>query len=172
MAARRRTDFNAAILVRGAVRLAFGMRRFLFSWMKITLRPGNYGRTASPAANSIMERGILLYMKTTWQIPTLFLGVALVFTPALSWGRQSDTNNGSAAKQDMKDAGHETGNAAKDAGRGTKHGTEKAYDSTKHGTEKGYNATKHGTKKAWSKTKNTTKGAVDGGKEGAHQPPQ
>ena len=80
------------------------------------------------------------------------LGAVLASAPALAWSQDS-------AKQDMKAAGHETKNAAKDAAHGTKKGTEKAY-----------NSTKRGTKKAWHKTKNTTKGAVEGGKEGAHEP--
>jgi len=63
------------------------------------------------------------------------------------------------AKQDMKQAGHDTKDAAKDAGHGTKKAAGKAYTSTKNGTKKAYN-----------KTKNTTKGAVNGGKEGAKQP--
>ena len=78
------------------------------------------------------------------------LGAVLASAPALAWSRDS-------AKPDIKAAGHETKNAAKDAA---------------HGTKKAYNSTKRGTKKAWHKTKNTTKGAVEGGKEGAHEPPR
>jgi hypothetical protein len=76
-----------------------------------------------------------------------------------SWLERPTPVQENSAKQDMKDAGHETKNAAKDAGRGTKQGTKKVYRSTKRGT-----------KKAWNKTKNTTKGAANGAREGAKQP--
>jgi len=59
----------------------------------------------------------------------------------------------------MKNAGHESKDAAIDTGRGVKQGTKKAYHKTKHGT-----------KKAWHKTKNTTTGAAHGAKEGAKRP--
>jgi hypothetical protein len=107
------------------------------------------------AANSETENGIFIYMKMNRQFSALFLGATLACGPALGWGQQSD--NG--AKQDMKNAGHESKNAAKDAGHGAKQGTKKAYHSTKRDT-----------KKAWHKTKDTTKGAANGAKEGARQP--
>lgn len=44
--------------------------------------------------------------------------------------------NDSGAKQDMKNAGHESTAATKDAGRGVKQGTKKAYHKTKRGTKK------------------------------------
>jgi len=44
--------------------------------------------------------------------------------------------NDTGAKRDMKDAGHETSDAAKDTGRGVKQGTKKAYHKTKRGTKK------------------------------------
>ena len=96
-------------------------------------------------------------MKTIRLFPSILLGAALACTPALV--RAQSTAQDSGAKQDMRNAGHETKNAARDAGSGVKHGTKKAYHKTKRGT-----------KKAWGKTKSTTKGAVDGAKEGAHQP--
>jgi hypothetical protein len=99
-----------------------------------------------------------LYMKIKWKFPAILLLAVLTCGSALDWGEPTAAQDNSA-KQDMKDAGHETKNAAKDAGHGTKQGTKKAYRSTKQGT-----------KKAWSKTKNTTKGAADGAKEGAKQP--
>ncbi len=40
------------------------------------------------------------------------------------------------AKQDMKDAGHETKEATKDAGRGIARGTKKGYHKTKHGLKR------------------------------------
>lgn len=90
--------------------------------------------------------------------PSILLGAAMACTPALIRA-QDAPHQDSGAKQDMRDAGHETKNAAKDAGHGVKQGTKKAYHKTKHGT-----------KKAWHKTKSTTKGAVEGAKEGARQP--
>jgi hypothetical protein len=104
-------------------------------------------------------------MKTRFYIPAIFLGAALMCLPAQGFAQQTDTtpapsqDNGAKAKQDMKNAGHETKDAAHDTGDGVKHGTKKAYHSTKNGT-----------KKAWNKTKSTTKGAADGAKEGAKQP--
>jgi hypothetical protein len=99
-------------------------------------------------------------MKTNQNFSRLLLAATLVFTPALGFSLPtSSTSQDSGAKQDMKDAGHDTKSAAKSAANGTKQGTKKAYHSTKRGT-----------KKAWHKTENTTKGAVDGGKEGAKQP--
>lgn len=103
-------------------------------------------------------------MKTKGSLPVLLLTAALACGPAIGWAQRNDpdrvdSSQDHSAKQDMKHAGHETKDAAKDAGRGTKKGTEKTY-----------NAAKNGSKKAWHKTKNTTKGAVNGGKEGAHEP--
>jgi Ni/Co efflux regulator RcnB len=97
-------------------------------------------------------------MKTKSQLSALLLATALVCAPALTFSQPSAAQD-TGAKQDMKNAGHETKDAAKDTGSGVKRGTKKAY-----------HATKHGTKKAWHKTRDTTRGAVNGGKEGAKQP--
>ena len=86
---------------------------------------------------------------------TLIATLALAFPVPAALAQTSDFG----AKQDMKNAGHESKNAAKDAGHGAKQGTKKAYHSTKRDT-----------KKAWHKTKDTTKGAANGAKEGARQP--
>jgi len=109
-------------------------------------------------------------MRTKWQLSAFFLGAVLVFGPALGSSQPSSPSQDSGAKQDMKDAGHETKSAAKDTGHAINQGTDKAYHSTKHQTKKAYHSTKRGTEKAWDKTENTTKGAVNGGKEGARQP--
>ena len=98
-------------------------------------------------------------MRTKWQLSALFLGAVLVCGPALGWSQPSSPSQDSGAKQDMKDAGHESKDAAKDAGHGVK-----------QGTKKGYHKTKQGTKKAYHKTKDTTTGAANGAKEGAKQP--
>jgi hypothetical protein len=44
-------------------------------------------------------------------------------------------------KQDMKDAGHHTKDAAKDTGHGVKQGTKKTWHSTKRGTKHAAHAT-------------------------------
>lgn len=125
---------------------------------------GSIPRTFSPVpANPVQEKRILLYMKTNATFPALLLTAALVFTPALSLGQTTAT-------QDLKTAGHDTKDAAKDTGHAVKKGTTKAYDKTAHGTKKAYHATTHATKKAAVKTKDTAKGAVEGGKEGAKKP--
>lgn len=98
-------------------------------------------------------------MTTKRQLSTWILATALTCTPVLGWSLQPNPSQDSGAKQDMKDAGHDTKNAAKSAGHGVKQGTKKAY-----------HATKNGTRKAWHKTKSTTKGAIEGGKEGAKAP--
>ena len=116
-------------------------------------RDGSIGSAANPAP----ANGISLSMMTKQHLSAMILSAALSCMPVIALSQQSTTDSG--AKQDMKNAGHETSNAAKDAGNGTKQGTKKAYHSTKRGT-----------KKAWHKTTSTTKGAVDGGKEGAKQP--
>jgi Ni/Co efflux regulator RcnB len=98
-------------------------------------------------------------MKTKRQLSALFIGAALVCGPIFGWSQPSSQSQDNGAKQDMKDAGHESKDAAKNAGR-----------SVKQGTKKTYHKTKRGTKKAWHKTENTTNGAVDGAREGAKRP--
>jgi len=98
-------------------------------------------------------------MRTKWQVSAFFMGAVLACAPALVWSQSPSPSQDSGAKQDMKDAGQQTKDAAKDAGHSVKQGTKKAYHKTKHGT-----------KKAWHKTKDTTTGAVNGAKEGAKQP--
>ena len=91
---------------------------------------------------------------------TILLAAVLVAGPVVIVGQTTPAPaQDSSAKQDLKDAGRDTKNAAKDAGNGIKKGTKTAARKTKNGT-----------KKAWNKTKNTTTGAVDGAKEGAKQP--
>ena len=95
-----------------------------------------------------------MVMTTKWHLSLFLLGAVLATRQAPGWAHDG-------AKQDMKDAGHETKDAAKDAAHGAKTGTRKAYHSTKRGT-----------KKVWNKTKNTTRGAVNGAREGSKEPPQ
>jgi hypothetical protein len=79
---------------------------------------------------------------------------SLALAAALSIGATS-TLAVAQAKQDMKEAGHDTKDAAKDTGHGVKTGTEKGYDKTKSGTKKVFHKTKSGTKKAYHKTVKT-----------------
>lgn len=92
---------------------------------------------------------------------SILLTAALLSGPVVGWSLQDQqpATQQPSAKQDMKNAGHDTKNGAKDAGHGVKKGSNKAYHSTKRGT-----------KKAYGKTKSTTKGAANGAKEGAKQP--
>ena len=62
--------------------------------------------------------------------------LAAALTLSLPAFAQPQTDAG--AKQDMKDAGHETKNAAKDAGHSVKQGTKKAYHKTKRGVKKAH----------------------------------
>lgn len=95
------------------------------------------------------------------QLSAFLLATVLACAPALALGQQSTntSRHTNTAGQDMRNAGHDTANGARDAG----HATEK-------GTKKAYHKTRTGTKKAYHKTKNTTQGAVQGAKDGAHQP--
>ncbi|MBB5055397.1 putative small secreted protein [Granulicella aggregans] len=55
------------------------------------------------------------------------------------------------AGQDIKDAGHETKQAAKDTGHGIKKGTKTGYHKTKNGTKKAYHKTGSGIAKVGDK---------------------
>lgn len=94
-------------------------------------------------------------MKMTRQMSAILLGAALTCVPAFAFSQQPYPGEDHQAKQDMKNAGHETKQAAKDAGQGVKHGAQKA---------------KRHTKRGWHRTKNATTGAVNGAREGAHNP--
>lgn len=60
------------------------------------------------------------------------------------------------AKQDMKDAGHETKMAAKDVGHGTVRATKKTGHAIGHGAKKVTHATASGTAKGADKIKEKT----------------
>jgi len=77
---------------------------------------------------------------------TFFLMTVLVFGMSSAFAPAQD-----GAKQDMKNAGTETKNAAKDTGHGISKGTKKAYHKTKRGTKKAYHKTARGTKHAVNK---------------------
>ena len=61
-----------------------------------------------------------------------------------------------SAKQDMKDAGHETKEAAKDAGHGTVKATKKTGTAIKHGTKKVVHGAASGTEKGAAKVEDKT----------------
>lgn len=83
-----------------------------------------------------------------------------VVTAALLMGTGAPVMFAQTAGQDIKDAGHDTKDAAKDTGHGVKKGTTKAWHGTKKGTEKAYDGTKSGTETAYDKTKSGTKKVV------------
>jgi hypothetical protein len=74
---------------------------------------------------------------------TLTLGSASVFA--------STPIAGQTAGQDMKDAGHDTKDAAKSTGRGVKKGAKTGYRKTKNGTKKAYHKTGEGVAKVGDK---------------------
>ena len=61
-----------------------------------------------------------------------------------------------SAKQDMKDAGHETKQAAKDAGHGTVTATKKTGHAIKHGTKKVVHGAASGTERGAAKVEDKT----------------
>ena len=77
----------------------------------------------------------------------LGLGAVLLALSALGFAQATDTTTpqDNSAKQDMKDAGHDTKMAAKKSGHAVKKGTKKAA----HKTAK---TTKHGAQKVEDKT--------------------
>lgn len=92
----------------------------------------------------LSQAGISLPTEKIMQIrkaSTLFLTAVLTFgmSSALMSAQEG-------AKQDMKNAGHETKDAARDTGHGISKGTQKAYHKTKRGTKKAYHKTANGTK--------------------------
>ena len=68
--------------------------------------------------------------------------------------------NDPGPKQDMKNAGSDTKQAASEDGHGVSHGTKTAYRKTKSGTKTGYHKTVNGTKTGYHKTAHATKTGV------------
>jgi len=58
------------------------------------------------------------------------------------------------ATQDLKNAGHDTGNAASNTAHAAKTATKKAYNKTRSGARKAYRKTANGTKTAAHRTQN------------------
>ncbi len=67
---------------------------------------------------------------------------------------QSSTDPG--FKQDMKNAGHSTKNAAKDTGHAIEHETKKVWHSTKHTTKRATHKATHKTYKGARKVERST----------------
>ena len=76
----------------------------------------------------------------------LMLSSLFIFTGASLLAAQD------SATQDMKDAGHETKNAAKDTGRATKKVAKKTKRTVKKGTHKAAEKTQEGAEKVKDKT--------------------
>ena len=74
-----------------------------------------------------------------------WIGLSLVLLFGVSFAQDS-------AKQDMKNAGHETKQAAKDTGHATKKTAKKAGHKVKKGTHKAAQKTDEGAKKVEDKT--------------------
>jgi hypothetical protein len=86
--------------------------------------------------------------------PALFLTVALA---GATFGTvESAPQEEQSPKQDMKDAGHATKNAAKDTGRATKKTAKKTGHAVKHGTKKAVNKTAEKTQEGADKVRDKT----------------
>jgi hypothetical protein len=83
-------------------------------------------------------------------IPTLLLSIALC-GPALAMPTQDQS-----ASQDIKDAGHDTKDAAKDTGRATKKTAKKTGHAVKKTTKKAANKTAAETKEGAQKVEDKT----------------
>ena len=78
----------------------------------------------------------------------------LLLAASLAVGLACGTALAQTAGQEMKDAGHDTKNAAVDTGHATAQTTKKVYHKTKRGTKKVYHKTAQGTKTAAHRTEN------------------
>src|SRR6202051_391370 len=83
--------------------------------------------------------------------PALFLSVALATT---AWATTPQDEQ--SPKQDMKDAGHATKNAAKDSGRATKKTAKKTGHAVKHTTKRAAHKTADQTQEGAQKVKDKT----------------
>lgn len=90
-------------------------------------------------------------MKAKLLSTALIAGVLSIGLPVIA---QSSTDPG--FKQDMKDAGHSTRNAAKDTGNGVKSGTQKTWHATKHTTKKATHKTAQKTDEGAKKVEHKT----------------
>jgi hypothetical protein len=97
---------------------------------------------------AVLKRGIK-EMSLRKHGPVLFLAIAMAGTAFGAAPQDSP-------KQDMKDAGHETKNAAKDAGRGTKNAAKKSGHAVKRTTKKAAHKTASKTEQGAQKVKDKT----------------
>jgi hypothetical protein len=99
-----------------------------------------------------------MYMKHTRNpfFGTLLLGSMFCMgaCPVLAYTNPQTTDPG--FKQDMKDAGHNTKNAAKDTGHGIKSGTKKSWHATKRTTKKATHKVAHKTDEGARKVEHKT----------------
>ena len=91
--------------------------------------------------------------------------LSVVLASALICGAGVTVRAQDTAQQDVKDAGHDTANAARDTGHATKHETKKAYHKTKSGTHRAADKTKEGTHVAADRTKEGAQTGADRTKE-------
>jgi hypothetical protein len=82
---------------------------------------------------------------------SIVLLAGMVGASGAAWGQADQT-----ATQDMKDAGHETKEAAKDTGQATKKAATKTGHAVKKTTKKTVHATAKGTAKAADKVEDKT----------------
>jgi hypothetical protein len=88
---------------------------------------------------------------------TLFLAVALAAGMAIAQDATTSTpSSQTSAKQDMKDAGHATKDAAKDVGHGTKTAAKDVGHATKKTTKKAVHKTASKTEEGAAKVENKT----------------
>jgi hypothetical protein len=85
--------------------------------------------------------------------PALFLTVALA---GATFGTAETAQDAQSPKQDLKDAGHATKDAAKDTGRATKKTAKKTGHAVKHGTKKAVNKTAEKTQEGADKVRDKT----------------
>ena len=82
--------------------------------------------------------------KNFWK--TVLIATTLTVSSASGFALTPQT-----AGQDIKNAGHDTKDAAKDTGHGIKKGTKTGYRKTKNGTKKAYHKTGRGVAKVGDK---------------------
>jgi hypothetical protein len=102
----------------------------------------------------LREKGEDQKMSLRKYAPALFLAVAMA-GPAFGTA-QTGQQEEQSPKQDMKDAGHATKDAAKATGRATKKTAKKTGYAVKHGTKKAVNKTAEKTQEGADKVRDKT----------------
>ena len=85
----------------------------------------------------------------------------LSFVGAVSIAGARPVPQDNSVKQDVKNAGKDTGDAAKATGKDVKKGTKKGVKATENGTKKAAKATANGTKKGVHKAAGATESGAD-----------